>query len=204
MISYESIISDLSEFAALGKGQVGDRRRQFVQEYVADPRRNASRAYAKIWDREIDATARANASKLLTEPNISAAIKALENKIRDTALPRILNKLEAIIHSELPDVMTWDGEGKVSLIPSDELPPAARAALAMVQEVREEKQGHLFKEIEKDKRVFNVRQSVKMHDPVKAIEVYAKLAGIGAAERIEISGLSERLERARERVANGA
>jgi hypothetical protein len=43
-----------------------------------------------------------------------------------------------------------------------------------------------------------------MHDPVKAIEVYAKLAGIGAAERIEISGLSERLEMARAAVEQSA
>jgi hypothetical protein len=208
MISHESIIADLPEFEALGGGSVAERHRRFIQEYVADPKRIAGRAYAKVWARANDATAQVNASVLLRKPKIKAAIRALEGKIRDTALPRILDKLEAIIHSELRDVMTWTEKGQAKLIAADKLSPAASAALAMIQEVREERQPRLpgidGPEDQAAAAINLIRKSVKMHDPLKAMEIYAKLAGIGAAQRIELAGFGDSVREAWARLEAGA
>ena len=198
MISHESIAAGVAEFEALGNGLTGQRHRRFVLEYVADPKRNATRAYANVWERAADDTSRVNASKLLQNTNISAAIKALEAKVRDSALDRILNKLEAIIHAELSDVMEWNSDGQIKLVPSAELSPASSAALSMITEIKEEQQSRLpGLDDAEDVTINKIRKSIKMHDPLRAMEIFAKLAGVGGAERIEISGISDRLERAR-------
>ena len=192
MSIYESLIADLPELASLG-----ERRRAFVLAYVADPRRNATRAYMSVYADVTDRAGAAAASRLLRDVKILAAVNALQAMIRETALPRILNKLEAIIHTELRDVMSWTREGQAKLIPSKELAPAASAALAMIQEVREEKQPRLPGiDGPADAAISLIRKSVKLHDPLKAMEIYAKLAGIGGAERIEVTGLGESVQEA--------
>jgi len=201
MIGQESIAAGIAEFEALGSGPAGQRYRRFVLEYVADPRRNATRAYQIAYDTKNYDSARANASKLLAKANISAAVEALQNKIRETALDRILLKLEAIIHTELRDVMTWSENGQIKLVSSAKLSPQASAALAMIQEVREEQPKLPGLESPEDRAVEKVRKCVKLHDPLKAIEVYAKLAGIGGAERINISGIDESIRAAWARIA---
>gem|GEM_PF-3454324 len=204
-LQYESLIAEMPEFEALGGGAAGERRRNFVLAYVADPRRNATRAYMSVYGVENYESAKANASKLLSKSNVSAAVNALQGMIRETALPRILDKLEAIIHTELRDVMSWSRDGQAKLIPSKDLPPAASAALAMIQEVREEKQPRLPGiDDPADAAISLIRKSVKLHDPLKAMEIYAKLAGIGAAERIEIAGVNENVREAWARLSGPA
>jgi phage terminase small subunit len=192
MLSHEAIAGGLPEFEALGKGLVGQRRRRFVLEYVADPKRNAARAYRLAYDSAgglSDESARVGASRLLQNDNVYKAVTALQDKIRDTALPRLLAKLDAIIAADLRDVMTWDGEGRVKMVPSRDLSPQVAAALASVQDVREERQGRLpGLDDAQEAAVSVIRKNVKLHDPLKAIEIYCKLAGLGAAERMEIAG----------------
>jgi hypothetical protein len=197
MMGGDSIAAGVAEFEALGNGPVGQRYRQFVLEYVADPKHSATRAYLKAFKTDNYNSASALGSKLLKNIKISAAIGAIQNKIRETALDRMLDKLEAIIHTDLPDVMEWNGDGKVRLVPSGKLSAAARAALAQIQEMREERQPRLTGyENAEEAALTIIRNTVRLHDPLKAMEIYAKLAGIGGAERVEVSGLSDRLERA--------
>jgi len=202
MIGEAYIAAGITEFETLGKGPVGQRYKRFVLLYVADPKRNATRAYREVFGTKSYDSARANASKLLTKPNILAAINAIQNRVRETALDRILNKLEAIIHTELRDVMEWGEDGQVKIIPSAKLSPAASAALSQIQEVREEKQQRLPGMENAEEAALNIiRRCVKLHDPLRAIEVYAKLAGIGGAERVEVTGIAESIKAAWSRVS---
>ena len=179
---------ELEELEALGGGAAGARRRAFALAYVADPRRCASQAYARVYGLSNAAASAACASRLLRSAKVSRAVAALEARLRDTALPRMLRRLEAIIHTDLREVMAWDGQGRVRLIPSADLSPAASAALAEVRDVREERQGRLdFGDGDDEAAVVAIRRSVRLHDPLKAMELYARLAGLGAAERVEIS-----------------
>ena len=197
MITYESIAVDLPEFESLKKGQ-----QSFVLEFVADPKRNAARAFRiafgiKEGDKNFEA-ARIRASQLLTKSNIQAAVKALESRIRNETwlLPRLVAVLEAVAFTDLRDVITWDKDGKIQFKSSDELTPQAAAALSNIQEIVEVKQPFLFDELKKTEAEKIARRSVKMHPKMEAIRLLAQLTGIGAAQRVEVTGFGDSIKEA--------
>jgi len=199
MISYASIVADLPEFEALGSGQTGEWRRNFVMEFVSDPKRNATRAYAKVRGLSNDPAAAAAASRLLRDVKVQAAVKAMEDRIRSETclLPRLIAVLEAVAFTDLRDVITWDATGKIKFKPSDQLTPQASAALLSIQEIVEEKQPRLPGMDDAEDVAVNVaRRAVKLHPKLDAVKLLAQLTGIGSAQRIEITGVSEQLEKA--------
>lgn len=175
--------------------------RRFVCEYVADPKRNGTRAAIRAGYESgaENASAAVSASRLLRRDKISDAVKALEGKVRseEGLLPRIVAVLSSIAFTDLSDVMRWDGRGNVTLIPSRELTPQAAAALAQIQDIQEETQPRLPGiDDGEDVAVKTIKRQVKLHDKLKAIELLARITGVGAAERVEFTMNGERIERA--------
>lgn len=73
-------------------------RRQFVDAYVADPRRNGTRAYMAVHPKAKPGVAATSAWRLLKNVEIMAAIKELEEYTRsaDNLLPKCVARLTQI------------------------------------------------------------------------------------------------------------
>ena len=185
--------------------ELSNKDRRFVEAYVADPKRNGTRAAisAGYESGKDGASAAVAASRLLRKDKIIKAISELEEKLRseDSLLPRLVAMLSAITFTDLRDVMRWDSKGNISLIPSNELSPAASAALASVQSIQEEKQGRLPGLDDEPEAAANViRKNVKLHEKLGAAKLLIQVLGLGSPERLELSGdLFARLETARQR-----
>tara|TARA_R110000787_G_scaffold31316_5_gene83201 strand:- start:104 stop:544 length:441 start_codon:yes stop_codon:yes gene_type:complete len=75
----------------------------------------------------------------------------------------VLAELDAIIAAEITDVLWWDGDGNVSVTPSEQLPARMRKAIKKVK-IRPTAEGN---EIE-----------VEMHDKISALRLAAKHEGL--------------------------
>lgn len=195
MIDHNSYIADVPELEAL-TGKDKELRRRFVLEYVSDPKRNGTRAAIRAgYEAGKDkASAMVAASRLLSNDKVIAAIKAMENKIGGPeCLPRLEAVLNAIIYTDMSDVMRWDGRGRVTLVSSDQLSPTAAAAIAQVQDIREEQQRRLPLGDEQDVAVDLIKRNVKLHDKLRAIEILARIKGLYAPEKraVEVGGRVE-------------
>ena len=185
--------------------ELNSKERRFVEAYVADPKRNGTDAAiaAGYEAGENKASAAVASSRLLKKDKIIKAVRALEDFVASEygLLPRMVSTLRAIAFTDLRDVMRWDGRGKISLIPSDKLTPAASAAIASIQDIQEEKQARLpGLEDDEEAAVNIIRRHVKMHDRMAAIKLLAQITGVGGAERVDVTvngDLGERLFKAR-------
>ena len=183
MISETFTYSDLPEFTGLKNIE-----RRFVSEYVADPKRNGTRAAERAGyaPGPGKASAAVAASRLLRKDKIINAIRAMEAKIGgEDCLSRLETVLNAIIYTDLSDVMHWDGKGRVSVVPSDKLSPSVAAAIAQVSDIREEQQRRLPLGDEDDVARETVMRNVKLHDKLRAIEIMARIKGLYAPEKRE-------------------
>ncbi len=165
-------------------------RRAFVINYVNDPKRNGTKAAIRAGYSagEKNASAMVTASRLLRDVKVLAAIKAVEEYFVGPNLKaEIVAKLRAIMRGDITDVMAWDESGNIKLIPSDELSPEAAAAVSQITGFKEEKQGRFDFGDKKDVEMEKVRQQVKMHDPLKAADLLAKIGGFAAPEKMELS-----------------
>lgn len=204
MSGYESYINELPEFKALK-----DMERRYVLEYVSDPKRNGTRAALRAgYEAGVNnASAAVASSRLLKRDKIQQAVSALEAKIGGPdCLARLESVLNAIIFTDLTDVMSWDGQGRVKMIPSEKLSPAAAAAIAQVQDIHEEQQRRLPLGDEDDVAVETIKRNVKMHDKLRAVETLARLKGFYAAEKHDVTvngDLRTRLEEARAALEGG-
>lgn len=197
MDGLEHIAEGLETFNSLKASE-----RRFVEAFVADPRRNGTEAaLAAEYGNGNKESAAVAASRLLKKDKIQTAISELETALRgeSSLLPRIIAAYMAIAFSDLRDVMRWDGKGRVTLIPSSELSPAASFSIASIQDIQEEKQSRLpGLDDETEAAVNIIRRNVKQHDKLKGLEGLTRILGFGAPDRLEISGdLYARLERAR-------
>lgn len=189
---------DLPEFRGLKEIE-----QRFVMELVSDPKRNGTDAAIRAGYEAGagKASAAVAASRLLKKDKILNAMRALEAKVRSEAdlLPRMVAALSAIAFSNLNDVIRWDGKGRISLIPSHELSPTAAASLASIQDVVEERQGRLpGLDDDDDVAMTIIKRNVKQHDKLRALELLARITGVGSPERLEVTGdLLARIERAR-------
>jgi len=102
----------------------------FVNEWLVD--HNGTRAYKVAYSRvKKDATAKAAASRLLTNVNLQTYIKAIQTEISakfNIARERILQEESCIAFSNLAELFK-DGV----LLPLDELPEPLRRALSSVE-----------------------------------------------------------------------
>jgi phage terminase small subunit len=182
--------------------------RLFVSAYVADPKRNGTKAAiaAGYACGENGASAAVAAHRLLRKDKIIKAVQALERwaASEDCLLPRLVAALKAIAFTDLRDVMRWDGRGHVSLIPSDKLEPAAAAAIASIQDIQEESQRRLpGLEDDGEAAVNIIRRHIKLHDKMAAMKLLAQITGVGGAERVEVAVSGEGIKAAWARAVSG-
>jgi len=140
----------------------------FVREYLVDL--NATGAYLRIGlgNPENRAAASVGAHKLMHRPGVLRAID--EAMTNDGSGPRqwLITKLQAIANANIGDFFDWTSDGP-TLKPSDEIP---RELTALVSEIVQKPDG-------------SVR--LKLHDPLRAVEILAKVGAIGLTrERVVI------------------
>lgn len=153
-----------------------EQQQKFIDEYLAD----LNGTQAAIRAGYSVKTARVQASRLLTNVNISTAIgvaRAERSKRTGINADRILEALGAIALGDPRSVLQWGADG-VHLVPS--LLLSAEDA-AMIAEV-EEKTGE-----------FGTTIKVKFHDRLKAIELAMRHLGLQAPIKID---LGEQLRKA--------
>lgn len=160
--------------AEAGNGGAGPqlslRQQCFVDEYLLDL--NGGRAYERAGFKASGASARVSASKLLTNPNVRAAIKhrlAARRAEHEATVKRTIDELARVALSDIGSVVEWGteadsfwGDGPkqfLRLRPTDCLLPCERAS---IKEVREGKYG----------------LEIELHDKVAALTALAKHFGL--------------------------
>ena len=199
--SGEHFLADLPELEDI-KPRLTELEKRFAVFYVLDPKRNASAAVHRAGYECGKNSAYVQASRLLRKAKIREAIDVIQKKFGgEDCLERIEAVLRAQIFTDLCDVMSWGKDGKPSIIPSDQLPPEVSAAIASIEEVQEESQRRMFDD-DIDIQVKNIRRRVKLYDKNKAIELYVKIKGWNAPDKVDVSGgiTVDILEGARERI----
>lgn len=170
----------------------------FVREYLADPELNASAAYMRAYPKARPASARAEASRLLTNPNIASAIAAaMAKRAEKTEIDAawVLKRLHSEAEADIADL--YDDNG--NLRPVSNWPKVWRTGLVAGIETVQERDG-----TDADgKPVYSTVRKVKLSDRVRIVELVGKHVGVGAfKEKLEVSGevsISDRLKRAEER-----
>lgn len=154
---------------------MSDRQTAFVEAYVRNGQ-NGTRAAIEAGYAE--GSARVQASRLLTNADIRAAIDDGLRARRDSAemlRAKIEAELLAIAMSDLRDVASW-GEDTLTLIDSASLTDAAAKALREVVATTTHSEHGTTN-----------RLHVKQHDKLKALQLLAKMNGL-VQDRVEHSG----------------
>ena len=148
---------------------LADTQYRYVCEYLVDL--NSVRAMQRaglVGDTE--GAARQRAYEMRHNIAVSRAIDAA--MAQDASGPRqwIVSKLAAIAGSNIQDLLEWDEAGKLTLKASKDLPPEIASLVRKVY------------------RLKNGEMRFELHDPVKALEILAKVSSIGlVADRIDIN-----------------
>lgn len=114
---------------------ITDLQYRFVQEYLVDF--NATAAYLRAGYKATTETARTNASRLLTNAHIQAALQAETRQLfaRYNVTPeRVLREYARLAFSDMRQYLTWDAQG-VTLRDAATLDADAVAAVAEVTEL---------------------------------------------------------------------
>ena len=137
---------------------------RFVEAMLIEP--DAKAAYIKAGYSARGSAAEVNASRLLRNAKVKAALKELrqQRSIRtEITADRVLQEIAAISFSRITDVVSFDADG-VDFKNSDELDDKAKAAIASVTYSNSQNGG--------------IRQSAKMHDKIAALTLLCKHLGI--------------------------
>lgn len=168
-----------------------EKQRQFVEGYLAHG--NATQAYTDAGYTGRGATARVNASRMLTNANIQQALAARRVQLaraHDVTPERIIAELALIGFSDLHAYVTW-GPGGVTLRDSTQLDAAARRVVSEVLQSITQGGGSI---------------KFKLHSKVDALDKLARhldLYGDKAAREQLGQGLMGLVTRAREQHTNG-
>lgn len=148
---------------------LSDTQYRYVCEYLVDLNGVQAMKRAGLVD-EINNSAYQLAHRMRHRAEVSRAIDAA--MAQDASGPRqwITSKLAAIAGSNIQDLLEWDAEGKLTLKASKDLPPEISSLVRKVY------------------RLKNGEMRFELHDPVKALEILAKVSSIGlVADRIDIN-----------------
>ena len=111
-------------------------QRAFADAYVADPERNAKRAYITAGYQARAASADANASRLLRQDRVAAYVALCESKARAKAerdhgitQDRLLTELAGIAYADPAEMYDEDGR----LLPIHQMPERARRAISSIE-----------------------------------------------------------------------
>lgn len=145
---------------------------KFCSEYAID--HNGTRAYRLAFPTRSYETAKVNASKLLTKPNVKKEIAALEAEhLRATGITarRVLRELAAIAFADIGDVWGGGPDGIPQPRAWDKVPPLARRTIANVKVKRR-------KQVGQDGEWIVEELDYKFHDKLTALDKLAKHLGL--------------------------
>lgn len=151
-----------------------DRRETFCREYLVDfngTRAAVAAGYSKR-------SARQQASRMLTEPNIQARLDELR-KERAERLEitgdQVLREFARVGFSDIRQVVTWEGDGdetRVSLTPSGDIPLDAARALSGVKVKRQRRIDEGGVTIE------TIDFDIRLHSKDQALQALARHLGL--------------------------
>lgn len=139
----------------------------FCQEYIIDF--NGARAARTAGYSE--KTADKQAYQLLEKPRVHAEItRLISERVKRTQITadRVLLELASIAFADLREFGQWDDEGRLSLIPSENLAPAQTRAVRTVKFTRVKKKGFVEEE----------HMEFSLHDKLSALDKLAKHVGL--------------------------
>lgn len=145
-------------FGVVSVAKLNDRQERFVDEYLVDHNATAAAKRAGYSKK----TARSQGQRLLTNVDIQAAIQKRKARLRSKlkiTWERVLEELAAIAFADGTDFVTIDRNGRVRLVPTDDLPEDKKKAIASIKE------GQYGTEI-------------KLYDKVKALELLVKYLSV--------------------------
>lgn len=155
-----------------------DSQKAFCREYVYDW--NGSRAYKASHPHVADSTARTEASKLLTKPNIQAFWKSLcEDDEKYTGVSRrmVIMEHKKIINTSIFNFNTdWITRKEFDSLTEDQ-----KGCVAQIEtQTRQIMVGDMPAEVEFVK--------LKLYDKQKSLDSIGRMLGYDSAEKIELSG----------------
>lgn len=154
--------------------QLPPQQQRFVEEYLIDL--NAGQAAKRAGYSDKSGGHYQIGFRLLRNIHISAAIdEALAKRGEKLGLKaeRIVKELMRIAFADHRNIMSWDDERGLVLIPSDELSDDSAAAIAEITEKETPAKGGGIKR----------ERRVKMHDKNRAIELLGKHLGMWKADQ---------------------
>ncbi len=159
---------------------------RFVEEYLIDL--NSVRAYLRVYGGK-EASARANAARLIAKDSISAAIVAAkQERSKRTRIDqdRVIQELAHIAFSDLCELAEWGCGKKLSLKDSARLTPENRRLVHSIAQTVTKEGGSL---------------TIKLHDKIAALRMLALHTGV-LEPRKEVDESEARRKAARNRVVD--
>lgn len=148
------------------------KQHQFAREFIVDL--NATAAYQRVYGCS-EAVARASASRLLADVNISSYIQQLQqqrsHRTQITA-DRVLTEIARVAFSNITDVVEFDESG-VRFKSSTEIDDEVKSAIVEVSSDVTYSRGGEDGEMEP-----TVKRKVKMHNKLQALDLLAKHLGL--------------------------
>jgi phage terminase small subunit len=148
-----------------------DKQESFCHEFLKDF--NATAAYQRAGYRASEATARKNASRLLTKGNVQAYLSELRSRVSrraEVTLERTLQEMGRVAFSDITDMLSFDGAG-VTFKDSADLPADVTAAIESVSS-----QTTVTKVGSQEET--RVTMKAKLHNKVAALNFLADFFGI--------------------------
>lgn len=149
----------------MAKKKLSQKQRIFVKEYLANKFNATQAAIAAGYSEK---TAKSQASRLLTNVNvqkeISLTIKKTLNNTDELSI-QILQALKDIAFSNIGDLMEWQCDGSIELVPSDSLP---REVSSTISEISNKPY------FDKHGNISGYGIKVKQVDKLKALDLLAR------------------------------
>jgi phage terminase small subunit len=154
----------------------------FAESYIYDW--NATRAYKVAYPKASDGTARANASRLLTNANIQAYIAEIQKdleKVAGISRLRIINEHLSIINTSIAHLHnTW-----IERKEFDKLTPEQKSAIA---ELSYQTRKEIDYTANPDGDVIQVDYvKIKLYDRQKSMDSLTKMLGYNEAEKFQFT-----------------
>lgn len=166
---------------SLEKSGLNEKQKAFCREYIYDW--NGSRAYKLIYGDVTDGTARANASELLTKPNIKEYIEQIQQNLEEMAgisrLKIISEHIKLAFSSIAYMHNTWVTRKEFESLTDDQ-----KSCIAEIDtKIKTEYEFNLESKEKEPIRVEYVK--IKLYDKQKALDSISKMLGYDAPVKID-------------------
>lgn len=172
----------------LSESTLTEANKVFCREYIFDW--NGSRAYKIAYPEVTDETARVNASRLLTNANISTYCELIQKdleKLAGMSRLKVINEHQKLAFSSIAHLHnTWIELTQFELLTSEQKD--------CISEIDTKTERKYFSEYDPDKKDFvkvpyDVKYiKIKLYDKQKALDSISKMLGYDAATRMELTG----------------